>query len=213
MINPKSVKKLGHITILLFIISFIISKYLYLCIKNNPPTIFLLVALELCLTCSNYIFNNENYLHTDGTTQGPRMSCSYADIAKADFDKGASEYHLSPTMWKRFRHDIFVLSLYDRQSLVLSQDYINTLDPTQKIKITMEVAEPGNYLEFLNLKRKWEKGKITEDVYSTLYNSFTYALPTICYSGKSINNIPHSIAQRLERVCDSDEKFKHQTSE
>ena len=141
------------------------------------------------------------------------MSCSYADIAKADFDKGASEYHLSPTMWKRFRHDIFVLWLYDRQSLVLFQDYINTLDPTQKIKITMEVAEPGNYLEFLNLKRKWEKGKITEDVYSTPYNSFTYALPTICYSRKSINNIPHSIAQRLKRVCDSDEKFKHQTSE
>ena len=33
----------------------------------------------------------------DGTPQGPHMSCSYADIATADFDKEALEYHLSAT--------------------------------------------------------------------------------------------------------------------
>ena len=76
------------------------------------------------------------------------MSCSYADIAMADFDKGASEYHLRPTTWKRFRDNIFVLWPYGRESLILFLDYINTLDPTQKVKFTMEVAEPGNYLEF-----------------------------------------------------------------
>ena len=109
LINLNSVRKFRHISILLFIISFIISKYLYLCIKNNPPTIYLLEALELCITYSNCIFNSENYLHTDGTTQGPCMSCSYADIAMADLDKRASEYHFSPTIWKKFRHDISVL--------------------------------------------------------------------------------------------------------
>ena len=43
----------------------------------------------------------------------------------------------------------------------------------------MDVAEPGNYLEFLDFKRKWGKGKITEDVHSKPCNSFTYVLPNI----------------------------------
>ena len=138
-----------------------VKKYLDLCSKNIPPTNCLLEALELCLSCNNSIFNNENYLQTDGTAQGPHMSCSYADIAMEDFDKEASEYHFTPTTWERFRDDIFVCWPHGRESLVLFLDYINTLDPTKKRKFTMEVAEPGNYLEFLDLKLKSENGKIT----------------------------------------------------
>ena len=173
----------------------------------------MLEALELCLTCNNSVFNNETYLQIVGTAQGPFMSYSYADIALVDFDKGALEYYLSPTMWKRFRDDIFVLWPYGRESLVLFLYYINTLDPTQKIKLTMEVAEPGNYLEFLDLKLKWENSKKTVDLHSKPTNSFTYVLPTTCYPRKSINNIPHGIALRLKRICDSDEKFKHRSEE
>ena len=53
--------------------------------KNIPPINCLLQALEICLTCSNFIFNNENYLQIDGETQGPHVCGSYADIAMADF--------------------------------------------------------------------------------------------------------------------------------
>ena len=184
-----------------------VKKYLDLCSKNIPPTNCLLKALELCLSCNNSIFNNENYLQTDGTAQALHMSCSYANIAMADFDKEASEYHLTPTMWKRFRDDIFVLWPHGRV------DYINTLDPTEKIKFTMEVAEPGNYLKFLDLKLKWENGKITVDVHSKPTNSFKYVLPTTCYPRKCINNIPHGIALPLRKIRDSDEKFKDRSEE
>ena len=112
------------------------------------------------------------------------MSCSYADIAMADFDKETSKYHLSPTTWKRFRDDVFVLWPNDRESLVLLLEYINTLDPIDKIRFTMEVAEPGNCLEFLDLKLKWEDGKIAVDVHYILNlliilrtNYLLYAIP------------------------------------
>ena len=84
------------------------------------------------------------------------MSCSYADIAMADFDKEALEYHLSPTTWKRFLDDIFVLSPHGRkslfvlsphgreslfvlsphgrESLVLFLHCTNTLDPTMEVQ-------------------------------------------------------------------------------
>ena len=52
-----------------------VKKYLDLCSKNILPTNFLLEALELCLTCNNSIFNNENYLQIDDTAQGPHMLC------------------------------------------------------------------------------------------------------------------------------------------
>ena len=97
----------------------------------------MLEALELCLTCNYSIFNNKNYLQIDDTAQGPHMLCSYADIAMADFDKEALKYNPCPTTIKKFRDDIFVLWPHGRESLVLFLDYINTLDPTQKINITM----------------------------------------------------------------------------
>ena len=83
-----------------------VKKYLDLCSKNIPPTNCLLEALELCLTCNHCIFDNDNYLQIGSTAQGPDMSCSYGDIAMADFDKGVLECHLSRT------NVFFVRSLY-----------------------------------------------------------------------------------------------------
>ena len=74
-----------------------------------PPTSCVIDALELCLSCNNSVFNNTNYLQTDGTAQGPHMSCSYADLALASYDSKALAFDLSPTMWKRFRHDVIVV--------------------------------------------------------------------------------------------------------
>ena len=61
----------------------------------------------------------------------------------------------------------------------------------------MEVAEPGNYLEILDLKLKWENGKIMVDVHSKPTNSFTYILPTTCYIPGKVSTALH-IAKRKE---------------
>ena len=66
-----------------------------------PKIASLLETLELCLTCNNSIFNNENYLQIDGTAQGPHMSCPYADVAMTYFDKETLEYYLCPATWKK----------------------------------------------------------------------------------------------------------------
>ena len=69
---------------------------------TTPPVECILEGLELCLTCNNSIFNNRNFLQTDGTAQGPHMSCSYCDIAVSKFDTATLQYHFQPTFWKRF---------------------------------------------------------------------------------------------------------------
>ena len=86
-------------------------------------------------------------MKTDGTAQGPHMSCSYADIAMGN------NFHLKPSVWKRFRDDIFVLWEHGTASLFSFLDYLNTMDKKSKIKFTMEIAGDTG-LEFLDLKLK-----------------------------------------------------------
>ena len=48
-----------------------------------------------------------------------------------------------------------------------------------------------NGLEFLDLKLKMnENNKVTIDVFLKPTNSFTYAMPSTCYSSNKINNVP-----------------------
>ena len=121
---------------------------------KSPPTQCVIEAHELCSNCNNSIFNNTNYIQTDGTAQGPNMSCSYSDISMAGHDSKALMYDFPLKVWKRFRDD-----------------------ETGKIKFTMQIADEINGLEFLDLKIKCLNGKISVDVYSKPTNSFTYVLP------------------------------------
>ena len=66
-------------------------------------------ALEICLTCNNSKFNDQNFLQTNGTSQGPLMSCSCANITMAKYSSLANEFYLKSKIWKRFRDDFFTL--------------------------------------------------------------------------------------------------------
>ena len=74
-----------------------------------PPMACIIEALKLSLECKNTIFNNKHFLKSDGTAQGPHMSCSYSDIVIQYFDVKALEYTPATISWKRFRDDIFIV--------------------------------------------------------------------------------------------------------
>ena len=69
---------------------------------KDLPTDCVIEALELCLSCNNSVFNNNNYLQTDGTAQRPHMSCSYADLAMAYHERKALSYYSVPQLRKGF---------------------------------------------------------------------------------------------------------------
>ena len=139
-------------------------------------------ALKICLTCNKSKFNHPHFLKTDSTTQGPHMSCSYADIGTAKYDS-----------WKRFRDDVFVLWKHGTVSLFSFLDYLNTMDKTGKIKFTMKIAGDTG-VEFLDLKLKINEGKIRVDVFTKPTNSFSYTTPNTCYPKSNICNVPRGIA-------------------
>ena len=51
------------------------------------------------------------------------------------------------------------------------------------------------------------------DVFAKPTNSFTYIKQSRCYPRNNINNVPRRIAQRLCRICDTDEKFESRANE
>ena len=145
---------------------------------KDLPMQCVIEALELCLSCNNSVFNDTNYIQTDGTAQGPHMSCSYSDIAMAGHDSKALMYDFPPKVWKRFRDDVFVVWTHDTAKLPSFLDYLNNIDGTGEIKFTMQTADDVNGLEFLDLKITCLNGKLSVDVYSKPTNSFTYVMPS-----------------------------------
>ena len=134
------------------------------------------------------------------------MCCSYTDLALASYDSQSLAFNLSPTTWKRFRDDVFVVWRHGPASDSLFLESLNNIDKTGKIQFTMQAAGDDG-LEFLDLKLKMVNGKISVDVFPKPTNSFTYVLPSPCYPNRNIRNVPKGIAQRLRRICDSDEKY------
>ena len=98
---------------------------------NTPRAKCIVKALELCLNCSNSIFNNQHYLQVDGTPQALHMSCSYSDIALYSYDLKALSYVPAVKCWKHFRDKMFVLWEHSRDY------FMNFIDSSKKIQFTI----------------------------------------------------------------------------
>ena len=75
-------------------------------------------------------------------------------------------YVFPPKLWKRIRDDVLVVWTHDTVKLPSFLDYLNNIDDTGKIKFTMQIADEVNGLEFLDLKIKCLKIKLSVDVYT-----------------------------------------------
>ena len=117
-------------------------------------------------------------------------------------------YDFPPRVWKRFRDDVFLVWTLDTAKLPSFLDYLNNTDDTKKIKLTMQIGDDVNGLEFIDLKIKFLKGKLSVDVYFKPTNSFTYVMLSTCYSMKNINKVRQGIVLRLRRICDGTEKYE-----
>ena len=67
----------------------------------------------------------------------------------------------------------------------------------------------------LDLKLKFDKEskQIFVDVFAKDTNSFTYVLPSTCFSKNNIESIPKGVALHLRRICDFDEKVEKPSRE
>ena len=77
---------------------------------------------------------------------------------------------------KGFEMIFFLVWPHSAKDLNLVFNYMNSIDRTKKIQLTMEVAQ--DVLEFLDLKLTFDKKckRISVGIFARVTNSFTYVL-------------------------------------
>ena len=101
-----------------------------------PSTTCILEAVKICLKSNHSVFKENFFLQIHGTAMGPKNACSYADIAMGEIDlKAKFSRPIKPSLWWRYRDDVF--DLWQQGLPVLHQftDYINSLYPTIKFEL------------------------------------------------------------------------------
>ena len=76
------------------------------------------------------------FLQIHGTAMGPKNACSYTDLAMGEIDLRAKfSRPIKPSLWWRYRDDVF--NLWQQGLPILHQftDYINSLYPTIKFEL------------------------------------------------------------------------------
>ena len=58
-----------------------------------------------------------------------------------------------------------------------------------------------------------QHSKITVDIFSKPIKSFTYIMPSTCFSSNNMNNVPGGIALRFKSIYDSDKMFTVRSNE
>ena len=115
----------------------------------HPPLQDFRTFLSFILKQNFFLFNDQHYLQTQGTTMGTRMAPSYANIFMAALEKRMlhnSPQNLQPLTWLRFIDDIFMLWTHGPQNLTHFLQHLNSFHPT--IKFTHQQSHTSvNFLD------------------------------------------------------------------
>ena len=134
---------------------------------------------------------------------GPKNVCSYADLAMGEIHlKAKFSGPIKPSLWWRYRDNVFDLWQQGLPALHQFTDYINSLYPTIKFELVFSERE----LHVLDLTLYLIDGFIRTDVYSKPTDSHLYLPPSSCHPRHVFKAIPFGVATRLKRNC-SDETF------
>ena len=189
--------------------------------RVNPetPSDFIVRMLEIILKFNIFEFDKKLYRQVIGTSMGSRVAPSYANLfmarsIDANIIKIFNEYGGvgSVKILKRFLDDIFNIFVGSTKILHKIFEAINRLHPT--IKLTMnhtsilhEKTEdkcpcPPQYsLSYLDTSCSIEDGIIITDLFRKPTDCNNYLLTSSCHPTECTDNIPYSLALRINRIC------------
>ena len=112
-------------------------------------------------------------------------------------------------LWKRFIDDILIIFTGNWEQFEEFFEYLNSTHNTIKYDKPSYDSEQ-NCCTFLDLKISIGEGKIRTDLFRKDTDKPRALLPSSAHPNHISNNIVYSMAFRLLRICDSDEKFENQ---
>ena len=139
------------------------------------------------MNCNNSVFNSQHYLQVDGTAQGPRMSCSYSDIAKYSYHLKALSCVPAVKCCKCFCDDLLVLWEHSRDDLDNFFNFMNSIDSSKTLQFCISCLS-DHVLEVLDVTLSFHvtSKQILVDVFSKPTNGFTYVMSSTCFPWRNI---------------------------
>ena len=152
-----------------------------------------------------------------GTSMGSRVSPSWANLFYGVLEKKILQncpQHLKQHifLWKRFIDDILVIFTGSWEQFEEFFEYLNSTHPTIKYDEPYYYSDT-NSCNFLDLKISITENRIRTDLFRKHTDKPRALLPSSAHPNHIPNNIVYSMAFRLLRICDSEEKFNERLAE
>ena len=159
-----------------------------------------------------FTFDNQHWLQLLGTSMGSRVSPTWANLFYGVLEKKIQDncpQHLKQFLflWKRFIDDILIIFTGSWQQFQEFFEYLNNTHSTIKYDEPCYFPD-DNSCNFLDLKISISENKIRTDLFRKDTDKPRALLPSSAHPNHIPNNIIYSMAFRLLRICDSEEKFE-----
>ena len=181
------------------------------------PTEFVMKLVKLVMMKNIFTFNNQHWLQLLGTSMGSRVSPSWANLFYGVLEKKILQncpQHLKQHifLWKRFIDDMLVIFTGSWEQFEEFFEYLNSTHPTIKYDEPCYYSDT-NSCNFLDLKISITENRIRTDLFRKHTDKPRALLPSSAHPNHIPNNIVYSMAFRLLRICDSEEKFNERLAE
>ena len=179
-------------------------------IKHLTPIIT--TFLRLILTLNNFIFNDTNFLKTNGIAMGTKCAPSYANLFMGKFE----ETFILPKLlnkcplYLRYIDDIFFIWENSEAELKSFIDEINQVHPTIKFDVKFSYKE----ISFLDTTVKiTPNNKLATTLYKKPTDKQSFLHHKSYHPASTKKSIPFSQALRLSRICSDENDYMNQLEE
>ena len=193
---------------------------------NDISIGFILWLLELMLDNNMFTFNDKLYKQIIGIAMGAKPAPLIADIfmSKVIDDNIFKLGEENIKFFKRFLDDLFLIYIGSTKQLHKFFDKVNELHPHIKFTFNHTCIKSESESEkcdcpnqesipFLDTSCKIEEGKLIFDLYRKKTDRVQYLLPSSCHPVHCKENIPFSLAMRINRICSTVEDREKRFSE
>ena len=159
--------------------------------------------LNVVLKHNYFQFADKMYHQIQGTAMGTRMAPAYANLFMADLEeKLLDQYHVKPTLWKRYIDDILIIWPDNEETLSAFVRYLNDAHPT--IKFTFECSDSS--IDFLDLtiykgSRFYTEGYLDIKPFFKSTNKFQYLQFNSAHPRNTFGSLIKGELTRLLRAC------------
>ena len=181
-------------------------------------TQFIIRLLKHILENNIFEFNEQLYSQEIGAAMGTKPAPDYANIFLARRIDGrikelTQKYSGKPIYFmKRFLDDIFKIFVGSTKQFHKLFEELNTIHPTIKFTMTHTTnpnedkesrcsCPPQDSIPFLDTSCKIQNKKIIFDLHRKPTDRNMYLMPSSVHPPHCVQNIPYSLAMRINRIC------------